>query len=561
MTALRIAAWLLGAALIAWTGLQVERVFFFADSYDGLLSLRVAGALALLTMAAVVRFRRLRAAPALLALAWLVPYVAGIPQLSSSSRTLADATSWALPGLTVLTLLGSQGGRSPWRSAAALALAGSGLAIAVRILLVDPFLDLGCWPVCLPNPYALQSGGDAASGLFAIAVLLIVAGLVESIRRVWQRTSLDRWAEAAAVPCTVASILLALADPRPGTIAMTMLTAVACLAAMALSGALVAREAGERSLQRRLTDLAIDLAAGPSHRKVGPAMAELLGDPALTIRYWDSEGSRFLDDTGSPAEDPRLGTGQPCTTVTRDGQLVAAIAHARPTGADQVGRALGPALQLALENERLGAITTAELHELEASRQRILERGSQERRSLERNLHDGAQQRVVSLFFLLRALASHVPRGGELLVEQASARTRDLLEELRRIGRGIHPAVVGDAGLVDALTDLAGTSSRPVVTVSGQPAKGLPRLADVTVYEVLATALADARNGSATRFDVRFEPVRAGLRIEVVHDSAGPSPAAAVDGRVPFVEALSGRLDVSGIPGAWRIGMELPCES
>lgn len=562
MTALRIVAWCVGSFVIAWTALQMTLVpqTTYVSSYPGLLSMGVACALAFLTCATVVHFRRLLPAAGLLALTWLVPDLAGVSALSASVRTLADAWAWALPGLVVLTLLGAQGGRAPWRTAAGLAVAGSALGVAARIALVNPSLEAECWRACMPNPFAVSAAGSAGHAAFGIAAVTVVGGLVEAMRRDWSRTPLDDSSQFTAAVCVVGLLLVALSGVRPDAPWAPVALGLIDLGALGMAGALLAREARERMLGRRLTELAIELAAAPRPGQLGRALGELLADPGLVVRCWDTDRAQFLDADGAPCADPRPGAEDRTTSVTRAGRLLAVIVHSRPTHADQVGRALGPALRLVLENEQLRAVSLAELRELAASRQRILERAAEERRHLERNLHDGAQQRVVSLVLLLRMLASRAPEAQAPLVEAAGVRAGQLLDELRRIARGIHPAVVSDAGLAGALADLADSSSTVPITVHGE-AVGLSRTAQTTAYEFVSAALADAQAGSASTFDVRSRPVGNRVVLEVDHDAAGDSPAGALDGFVPYVEALSGRLRIEGDPGSWRIRLELPCAS
>lgn len=559
---LRIVGWCAGAAIILWTAVQFVPVISWTwlSDYGPQITVAIMIALILLTAAALVRWRSLHWAPALLAVTWLVPYLTGFPSLSTSVRTLTDAWSWVLPGLVVLTVLGSQGGHATRRSAAALAIGGSLLAVAVRTLLVDPFSDVDCWRVCRHNPLVITPSPPAAGQLYVVSMLLIAAGLVEAMRRQWSRTRLDRSAEMAAAGCVVGLLLVTFTGVPPGTTWLSGVLAVIDLGALGMSGSLMLREARDRQLRRRLTEMAIELADAPRPGEFGPALAARLGDDGLSVRYWAPDRDQFIDSEGLPCPDPRDVAPDRCTPVTRGERPLAVIVNSQPADPHRIGEALGPAMRLSLENEQLRAVALAELRELEASRQRILERAGQERRRLERNLHDGAQQRVVSLVLLLKMLSAHTPDTSRPRVEAASARAGQLLEELRRIARGIHPAVVADAGLTGALADLAASSAVLPVTVRGEPAVGLSQAAQTTAYELVSAALADAEAGSASAFDIRSQPAGSAVVLEVDHD-ATDSPARALDGLVPFVEALSGRLRVDGRPGSWRIRVELPCAS
>lgn len=563
MTALRIVGWCVGAGVIAWTAqeLAMPPQSTWVSLYPGLPGLGIASALALLTTAAIVHFRRLPPAAGLLAVTWLVPDLAGVTTLAPAVRTLADAWAWALPGLIVLTLLGSQGGRAPWRAAAGLAVAGSAIGVGARMVLVDPSREVGCWRACMPNPLVLQAAGGVGHAASWTAAALVLAGLVRTIRRDWSRTPMDQVCQVAGAVCAVGLLLVTVTGAAtPDAPWAPDALGLIDLAALGVAASLLARQTSERVLARRLTQLAIDVAAAPRPGDLGPALGALLDDPELVVRYWDRDRAEFLDAVGTPCRDPRPGAEGRITSVARAGRLLAVIVHSQPIHADRVGHAMGPALRLVLENEQLRAVSLAQLRDLEASRQRILERAAEERRHLERNLHDGVQQRVVSLVLLLRMLGSDTPEEQTGLVDNAGLRAGQLLEELRRIARGIHPAVVSDAGLAGALADLADSSTTLPVTVRGE-AVGLSRTAQTTAYEFVSAVLADAQAGAATTFGIRSAPDGDRVVLEVDHDAAVSSPADAVDAFVPYVEALSGRVRIDGDPGSWRIRLELPCAS
>ena len=184
-----------------------------------------------------------------------------------------------------------------------------------------------------------------------------------------------------------------------------------------------------------------------------------LDDETLTLAFWLPERGRYVDSTGQEVELPPIGSGRTVTPVERDGERVAAIIHdASLTEDSGLVEAVGSAAALALENERLDAELRARLEDLRASRARLVEAGMAERRRLERDLHDGAQQRLVSLALSLRLARNKVDSdpGGAVEVMDGAARELELaLEELRELARGIHPAVLSDRGLDAALRTLA----------------------------------------------------------------------------------------------------------
>jgi signal transduction histidine kinase len=247
--------------------------------------------------------------------------------------------------------------------------------------------------------------------------------------------------------------------------------------------------------------------------------------------------------------------------VSRGSQWVAAMVHSAAVESRRIERALGPAMRLALQNEQLRAATLAELTELRLSRARLVERGSLERRRLERNLHDGAQQRVASLVLLLGMLRSAATEPAALTgTQRAEKLTQSIMDELRRVARGIHPAVLSDSGLAGAVRDLAETSTDVAVSIRGiEPIRYRP-IIEVTAYQVVAAALADARARQASSVVVSASDDAAALVLDV-RDDAVPGPGPAVADLAVQVGALAGRLVVEHDGMGSRVRLDLPCGS
>jgi PAS domain S-box-containing protein len=198
------------------------------------------------------------------------------------------------------------------------------------------------------------------------------------------------------------------------------------------------------------------------------------------------------------------------------------------------------------------ALANAQAHEeLAASRARIVQAGDEERRRLERNLHDGAQQRLVSLALMLRLAARRHPEDGELA--RAGDELAQALQELRELARGIHPAVLTERGLEPAVRALADRSPVPVeldVALTGR----LPAPVEVAAYYVVSEALANvAKYAAASAVRVRIWRTADEARIEVADDGAGgadPNGGSGLRGLADRVEALGGRLTIDSPPGA-----------
>jgi len=203
--------------------------------------------------------------------------------------------------------------------------------------------------------------------------------------------------------------------------------------------------------------------------------------------------------------------------------------------------------------------------QLTASRARIVEAGDAERRRLERNLHDGAQQRLVSLSLALRLARARLdadPESARGLLEAASEELATALEELRELARGIHPAILTDRGLAPALEALANRSPVPVA-IHSLPDERLPAQVEAAAYYVVSESLANvAKYADASQVDVAVVCQNGWALVEVADNGAGgadPGRGSGLLGLADRVEALSGNLDVESPPGAGtRVRARIP---
>ncbi len=288
------------------------------------------------------------------------------------------------------------------------------------------------------------------------------------------------------------------------------------------------------------------------------ALVEALGDPSLEVAYWDEGRGAFVDGRGR--ELPR--DGRVWTEIRHERRLLGAIVH----DADAPGgslEAVGSALALALERERLAATLRANVRELRASRARIVQAGDDARRRLERDLHDGAQQRLAALLLNLQLSRRH--DGHHQPWDAVEHELAGALADLRRLARGILPPALSDQGLRAAVEDLAGRS--PVdVTIDAAPDDALPEPVKIAAYFVIAEALANVtKHARAARASVRVRIARDVCRVEVADDGVGGATRAhgsGLRGLADRVEALDGRLTIISVPGEGTIVVaELPCAS
>ncbi|HEY8544309.1 MAG TPA: histidine kinase, partial [Acidimicrobiales bacterium] len=309
----------------------------------------------------------------------------------------------------------------------------------VRLTLVDPFTDPGCWRFCGRNPLLVAgpAWAGAAEDVALAALAAVVAPLVVVLARAVPRSPAAR-VTAAGAAVLVAGAGMHAAHPGPASPAVAAAGAAGLLAGLALG------RAWEWRMRRALRRLIEDLEAVPGPGALPRALAASVGDPDLRVLYWDAGRGTHLDGEGRPAPPPgsAAGPGRAVTTVVRDGAPVAAVVHRNDIEPTAVEQALGPAARLWLRNEQLRATTLAALDDLRASEARIAERSAEEQRRLERSLHDGAQQRVVGIALLVRALGRARDGDGDVPPAAADrmARCQALLDAVLDDLRGVVPA-------------------------------------------------------------------------------------------------------------------------
>ena len=287
-------------------------------------------------------------------------------------------------------------------------------------------------------------------------------------------------------------------------------------------------------------------------------LSKALGDRSLRIVYWLEDSARWVDASGRPAELPEPDDpARAWTTVEREGRRVGAIIHDRTLCDDaELMHSVAVAAGFSIENERLQAQLRARVEELRRSRARIVEAGTAERRRLERNLHDGAQQRLVALSLTLRLAQGRLrkdPDGAEQMLGGAQEELARALEELRELARGIHPAVLSDRGLRAALEALAGRSPVPV-ELDGTPPERLPPPVEAAAYFVVAEALTNVvKYANASQARVSVSRSNGHAVVEVADDGVGgadPGRGSGLRGLADRISALDGRLELSSPHGA-----------
>ncbi|HEY6892288.1 MAG TPA: histidine kinase [Solirubrobacter sp.] len=284
------------------------------------------------------------------------------------------------------------------------------------------------------------------------------------------------------------------------------------------------------------------------------ALARTLGDPRLVVAQRLPEAQGYVSVTGEPVTLPEPGGDRAVALIERGGHDIAALVYDASLDDDpELVEAVRAATGIALENQHLHAESEARVAELRASRERLVAAGDAERRRLERNLHDGAQQRLVAIALQLRLLQSRV-RGdasAEQLVTTASAELANSLEELRELARGIHPAIL-EHGLDAALDSLALRCHLPA-TVDYETLEPIPPDTALAAYFVASEALANVgKYAEATAVALRVWVDDGAVHIEIADDGIGgadPANGSGLSGLRDRVEALDGRLSVTSPVG------------
>jgi signal transduction histidine kinase len=315
-----------------------------------------------------------------------------------------------------------------------------------------------------------------------------------------------------------------------------------------------------------LGELVVELRADLTPSGLRDALARTLRDPSLELAYWLPQFETYADVEGKPFDlDARAG-GRAVTPIDRQGEHVAALLHDRSLRDEpELLAAVTAAAGIAVENGRLQAELRARLDELRGSRARVIDAGQKERQRLERNLHDGAQQRLIALSLDLSRLEQRLGSDPEARMRLDEAR-REIalsLSELRDVARGLHPAVLSGHGLKVALESMVARAPLPVrllVDLDGRLHEAL----EVAAYYVVSESLANiGKHARATAASVEVGRRHGQVVVEIVDNGIGGADTeggTGLRGLADRVEALGGRLRVwTPTGGGTRVKAEIPC--
>ncbi len=337
--------------------------------------------------------------------------------------------------------------------------------------------------------------------------------------------------------------------------------------AIALAGGLIRL----RRTRSAVVDLVAELGDRPAApAALGAAISRALGDRTITLLPWSTTAGSYVGGDGVPTLLTSNEPEQAFTIIERDGEPLAALRHDIALLEDPgLVSAVVAAVRLTIDNERLRAELETQLAEVAASRTRILNAGDAERRRIERDLHDGAQQRLVTIALRLRLAGSQMAGQMEPEVKAMLSRTMtdltDAIDELRDLARGIHPAVLTEFGLAAALESLVDRSPVPVA-LDVQFGRDPDGPIAATAYFAVAEALSNVvKHAGASTVSVRATGDHDAILIEVLDDGRGGANimhGTGLRGIADRVATVGGTLRVSSPSGiGTRFELELPCAS
>ena len=371
---------------------------------------------------------------------------------------------------------------------------------------------------CVPNVYQVADLPtvfglvDVGYRIVGVGLALVIAGRL-LVR--WVRGSVPARTAAFLMPAALFAWATTLAVQALTYAAAVntdiVLTTISLFAIASVPVCFVAGIAHVRNMRSRVADLMRITREGADRGLWAESLARTLRDDSVRVYWWDEERGRYADAAGVPIDsaetDPRSGHSiLPVSSPT--GNPIALIRHDRVlTDNMRLLDGVSSALRLSVDNGRLRSEIERTLEQVRQSRQRIVEAGVEARRRIERDLHDGAQQQLVSVGMRLRVASNQARELGDTAlaeeIEETIGVLNQALKELRELAHGIHPSLLSSGGLSLAVPELAGRCTVPI-EVDVQAEGRLPELVESTAYFAVAESLANvAKHSHATRGWVR----------------------------------------------------------
>jgi signal transduction histidine kinase len=501
---------------------------------------------------------------------WFAPFWAGWnggPPIVVSLGTLAAGFAYPLLAHLVLAFPSGRLPSTGVRIFVGVLYLEAGISALGRALFRDPFFDVNCWDNCTTNVFLVRSIPEVADvirvadiwfaavtgvALATICGWRLAAASAPARRTLWPVLTGGTGLGAATVAYSVALVRTPLESPsNPAFLAVFV---AGCAAVILVTAGFLWAVVDARLQRRSVAKIVARLDEAPAPGSLESALAAAIGDPGLQVAYWLPAAQRYVDGYGRAVDPPVADSNRTVTPLVRGGRQVALVRHASAFA--ELESQMGAAVRLALDNERLQSEVLSQLHDLRISRTRIVETGDAERRRLERDLHDGAQHRLLVLSYDLRVARAGAQAAGDVesasLLATATAEAQAALGELRELAHGIHPAILTEAGLGPALETLA-DGAPLAMEIHAAPAERYSAEVEQAAYLVVAEALDDAVRRGASYIAVDAARRDGQLAVEVEDD--GSQRASTLINLADRVGAVGGTLEVE----ATVLRAEIPC--
>lgn len=490
--------------------------------------------------------------------------------------TLARVARPAVEVLLIWVMLAFPSGRLKGRVDRMLVIAGAlavfllwlpGMMLSQQVILGGPFLQ--CGPTCPRNVLFVADRPDLSNALHmafrVVGGLILVATGIVLLQRLRRATPLLRRALApvlfASVARTVAVAIFLATDGNSLALPLTFWAVPLAIAGGLLRGRLYTA--------RALQTLVTGLRARPDIHALRDVMARALGDTRLSIAYWIPDSARWVDAEGQPVPPPAASesSGRAVTRLDdAEGKPVAALMHDTALLEEpMLLESVASSMQMALESHRMEA-------EIKAAGARSATAVEAERHRIERDLHDGAQQRLIALRMKLSVtsrLLEQDPRRAEALVQEMGADVEAAMVELRALAHGIAPPLLVERGLTAALNEAAQRAGLPTRTRISEIGRCAPEIETATYFcclEALQNAAKHAGPGATAQLTLD----RAGdvLRFSIEDDGVAQNGTrASVDGQGlanmrERIDAVGGQLEIQALAGrGFRVAGTVPARA
>jgi signal transduction histidine kinase len=581
---LRAALWVLAVALSVAAALAVEQGLNNVSGIEA----AVMGIFAFAGAAAGLITWERRASTRMGPLLTLFAFVVGISALQQSTYAAVFTLGFAfgpLPGVILAHIvLAYPTGRLSSELDRRVLTVGYVLAPVVtltNLIVYDPRLQAtglnGCRPRLQSCPRSVIGFAASATAFrvveFVTAALLVLTSLVLFglfVRRYVRSTPRARRELAlitvGSVPLFCCGVALGLAYLARSTVHRPLFFSYT-ISGTVLYGLVVAGLLRSRIGHGNVGRLLIGLERSPT-ASLHEALVHALKDDSLVVLFWLPDRRLYVDEHGRPALLPEASVDRAVTLVEAGDEPLAALVHdAALLDDSELLDSVVVAARFALENARLQAELTAQLVDVRESRLRIVTAGDEERRRVERNIHDGAQQRLVSLALSLRLAErtiGHVDPAVAAVFADVVEGLQLAVSELRELASGLHPAILAEDGLAPALESLADRTPVPVTLDVAAVGERLPPEIELSAYFVASEAVANAvKHAAASWIELSAHRSNGKISIKVEDDGLGGADASGsgLRGLADRVAAQGGRLQVESAAGlGTRIVAELPCE-